>query len=113
MAAMASMRVGAGVSRAVLTEGLWRGELLPGVDIQSEQDIDEFIRANAESVYHPCGTCKMGEDETAVVDSQCRVHGIDGLRVADASIFPQITSANTNAPTIMVAEKVADHIKRD
>jgi choline dehydrogenase len=87
-------------------------ELQPGVAVQSDAEIDAFIRTHAESAYHPCGTCRMGatEDPMAVVDPECRVIGTQGLRVADSSIFPQITNGNLNAPSIMVGEKAADHI---
>ncbi|MFV2089607.1 MAG: GMC oxidoreductase, partial [Pseudomonadales bacterium] len=89
----------------------YRGEeLAPGSKIVNDRAIDEFVRSNAESAYHPCGTCRMGTDPEAVVDAECRVHGIDNLRVIDASVFPHITNGNLNAPTIMVAEKVADSI---
>jgi len=74
--------------------------------------LDDFIREHAESAYHPCGTCRMGRasDPAAVVDPQARVIGVDGLRVADSSIFPRITNGNLNAPSIMVGEKVSDHL---
>jgi len=87
-------------------------EIQPGDECQSDEQIDEFIRQHAESAYHPCGTAKMGsrEDKMAVVDPECRVIGVDGLRVADSSIFPQITNGNINGPSIMVGEKAADHI---
>ncbi|MCU4652823.1 choline dehydrogenase [Roseibacterium sp. SDUM158016] len=87
-------------------------ELLPGGDAQDDDAIDAAIREHAESAYHPCGTCRMGrrEDPMAVVDPQARVIGIEGLRLADSSIFPQVTNGNTNAPSIMVGEKAADHI---
>lgn len=89
----------------------YRGhEIQPGADAQSDQALDDFVAANAQSAYHPCGTCKMGEDELAVVDPQCRVRGISGLRVVDASIFPHITNGNLNAPTIMAAEKIAAEV---
>jgi choline dehydrogenase len=87
-------------------------EIQPGEHCQSDDAIDEFIRQHAESAYHPCGTAKMGspKDPMAVVDPQCRVIGVEGLRVADSSIFPQITNGNINGPSIMVGEKAADHI---
>lgn len=90
----------------------YRGdEINPGYGTKTDDEIDAFIRANAESAYHPSCTCKMGEDKMAVVDSETRVHGIENLRVADSSIFPTIPNGNLNAPTIMVGEKAADHIK--
>jgi choline dehydrogenase len=87
-------------------------EIQPGKDVQSDAQIDEFIRQHTESAYHPCGTCKMGSarDETAVVDHECRVIGIENLRVADSSIMPQVTNGNLNAPTLMIGEKASDHI---
>ena len=91
----------------------YRGEeLIPGAQAQSDADLDETIREHTESAYHPCGTCKMGraDDPMAVVDPQGRVIGVDGLRVADSSIFPRITNGNLNAPSIMVGEKMADHV---
>ncbi|MGF1622370.1 MAG: choline dehydrogenase [Rhodomicrobiaceae bacterium] len=91
----------------------YRGkEIQPGSAVQSDDELDGFIREHAESAYHPCGTCRMGraEDETAVVDPQCRVIGVEGLRVVDSSIFPRITNGNLNAPSIMAGEKAADHI---
>ena len=88
-------------------------ELSPGADVTSDAEIDRFIAARVESAYHPCGTCRMGraDDPGAVVDPQGRVIGLDALRVVDASIMPRITSGNLNAPTIMLAEKIADAIK--
>ncbi len=91
----------------------YRGkEIQPGESCRSDDDLDRFIADHVESAYHPCGTCKMGSahDETAVVDPECRVIGVDGLRVVDSSIFPQITNGNLNAPSIMVGEKAADII---
>jgi choline dehydrogenase len=87
------------------------GELHPGTTVQSDKEIAEFIRAEAETLYHPVGTCKMGNDSMAVVDPRLRLHGIDGLRVVDASVMPRIIAGNTNAPTIMIAEKAADIIR--
>jgi choline dehydrogenase len=89
----------------------WRGhELDPGVDVQSDAEIDRYIREQADADYHACGTCRMGSDEMAVVDPQLRLRGIDGLRVVDASVMPRLVSGNTNMPVIMVAEKAADLI---
>ena len=91
----------------------YRGkEISPGAEVQSDDDLDAFIREHAESAYHPCGTCRIGarNDAHAVVDPECRVIGVDGLRVADSSIFPRITNGNLNAPSIMTGEKAADHI---
>ena len=87
-------------------------EIQPGAAVQSDAELDDFIRAHAESAYHPCGTCRMGraDDADAVVDPQARVIGVEGLRVADSSIFPRITNGNLNAPSIMVGEKVSDHL---
>ena len=91
----------------------YRGEeLQPGTDIDSDEAIDMWVKNNVESAYHPCGTCKMGADDDpmTVVDTDCRVVGLEGIRVVDASIFPAVTNGNINAPTIMVAEKASDLI---
>lgn len=87
-------------------------EIQPGPAVQSDDEIDAFIRAHAESAYHPCGTCRMGraDDPRAVVDPEAKVIGVDGLRLADSSIFPTIPNGNLNGPSIMVGEKAADHI---
>ncbi len=90
----------------------YRGdELAPGEAVQSDDEIDAFVRETVQSAYHPSGTCKMGADPMAVVDPQARVHGMEGLRVVDSSIMPAITTGNLNAPTIMIAEKAADAIR--
>jgi choline dehydrogenase len=87
-------------------------ELAPGASRTTDDEILDWVRATAETTYHPVGTCKMGNDPMAVVDAQLRVHGIEGLRVADASIMPTLTSGNTNAPSIMIGEKAADMVLR-
>ncbi|WP_421565297.1 choline dehydrogenase [Ochrobactrum sp. EDr1-4] len=91
----------------------YRGaEIQPGAKVQSDDEIDNFLREHVESAFHPCGTCKMGsvDDPMAVVDPECRVIGVEGLRVADSSIFPRITNGNLNGPSIMTGEKASDHI---
>ncbi len=87
-------------------------EIQPGAQAQTDAELDTFIREHVESAYHPCGTCRMGrpDDPEAVVDPEARVIGVEGLRVADSSIFPRITNGNLNAPSIMVGEKVSDHL---
>lgn len=87
-------------------------EIQPGAELQTDEELNGFIRDHVESAYHPCGTCKMGavDDPMAVVDPEARVIGVEGLRVADSSIFPQVTNGNLNAPSIMTGEKVADHV---
>ena len=93
----------------------YRGdEIQPGLDVQTDEEIDRWVRDNVESAYHPCGTCRMGPEDQAgsVVDTQCRVIGLTGLRVVDASVFPTVPYGNINAPVIMVAEKAADLILR-
>ena len=89
-----------------------RHEIQPGEHVQTDDELDAAIMEHVESAYHPCGTCKMGaaDDPMAVVDPECRVIGVDGLRVADSSIFPRITNGNLNGPSIMVGEKASDHI---
>ncbi|MEC9198308.1 MAG: GMC oxidoreductase, partial [Pseudomonadota bacterium] len=90
----------------------YKHEIQPGDAVQSDDELNGFIKEHVESAYHPCGTCKMGDrnDPMAVVDEQCRVIGVNGLRVADSSIFPRITNGNLNSPSIMTGEKAADHI---
>lgn len=87
-------------------------EIQPGADVQSDDELNGFIAEQAESAYHPCGTCRMGrrDDPMSVVDPEGRVIGVDGLRVADSSVFPRITNGNLNAPSIMVGEKISDHL---
>jgi choline dehydrogenase len=91
------------------------GEYSPGSAVKTDAQIEQFVRAKAETIYHPVGSCKMGPatDPMAVVDSQCRVHGLEGLRVVDASVMPTLVGGNTNAPTIMIAERVASFIQSE
>ncbi|MBT4044462.1 MAG: choline dehydrogenase, partial [Rhodospirillaceae bacterium] len=87
----------------------YRGEeYSPGASVDSDEAIEQWIRENSETAYHPIGTCRMGQGPNTVVDEQLKVRGLDGLRIADASIFPTMPSGNTNAPSIMVGEKCAD-----
>jgi len=88
-------------------------EIAPGATQTTDDDILDWVKRVAETTYHPVGTCKMGVDAMAVVDPRLRVHGIAGLRVADASIMPALTSGNTNAPSIMIGEKAADMVLRE
>lgn len=110
-----TLLAGVKISRQILQQQAFdrfRGEeIVPGLETQSNEDIYTFIRNTAESLYHPVGTCKMGNDSMSVVNSKLQVHGLKGLRVVDASIMPNIIGGNTNAPTIMIAEKAADTIK--
>jgi choline dehydrogenase len=108
----AAIRLTREIFRQAPLAGYRGAEIMPGETAQSDEELDDFVRENVESAYHPCGTCRMGavEDVTSVVDSECRVIGTEGLRVADSSIFPEITNGNINAPSIMVGEKAADMI---
>ena len=105
------------ISREILAQKAfdrYRGApILPARTDLSDSELVDFIRAKAESVYHPVGTCRMGSDVEAVVDPQLRVNGVEGLRVIDASVMPSLIGGNTNAPTIMIAERAADLIKAD
>ena len=91
--------------------GLIKREAIPGAEVQSDEAIDEHVRATAGTTQHPVGTCAMGVGPSAVVDSKLRVHGIEGLRVVDASVMPDVPGGNTNGPTIMIAEKASDIIR--
>ncbi len=113
---LADLRRGVRLAREILAQAAlapYRGaELLPGEAVQSDDALDEWLRGAVETCYHPVGTCRMGRDHgSSVVDASLRVHGLDGLRVVDASVMPEIVSGNTNAPTIMIAEKACDVIR--
>ncbi|HEY8265944.1 MAG TPA: choline dehydrogenase [Steroidobacteraceae bacterium] len=113
---LAEFRAGVRLTREIFAQKAfdpYRGrEIQPGKDVQTDDEIDAFVRAKVESAYHPSCSCKMGRssDPMAVVDPQGRVYGVEGLRVVDSSAMPSITTGNLNAPTIMLAEKMADHV---
>ena len=102
-----AMRITRRIMSAPAMRDIATDEIAPGVNIQADDELLDWVKRNAETTYHPVGTCKMGSDPMAVVDDQLRVHGMEGLRVADASIMPTLTSGNTNAPSIMIGEKAA------
>lgn len=108
------MREGLKIMRDVIGQNAlkpYRGpEMSPGESVKTDEEIDTFVRQNAETIYHPVGTVRMGADERAPLDGQLRLRGVDGLRVVDASVMPTLIGGNTNAPTIMIAEKAADMI---
>ena len=110
----AAIIAGLKLSRQILHAQVFNGsggaEIYPGKDVQTDDEWLDYAYRHGSTVYHPVGTCKMGTDRQAVVDPELRVHGVAGLRVVDASVFPKMTSSNTNAPTLMIAEKAADMI---
>lgn len=109
-AIVAGLRLCRKIVHASAFDGYGGEEMYPGKNVQSDDEWLDYAYQNGSTVYHPVGTCKMGTDKRAVVDPELRVHGVAGLRVVDASVFPKMTSSNTNAPTIMIAEKAADMI---
>jgi choline dehydrogenase len=110
---ISAIRIACAVMTAPAMAPMQVTEIAPGKDRRSDDEIIDWVKGAAETTYHPVGTCKMGNDAMAVVDSRLRVHGIAGLRVADASIMPTLTSGNTNAPSIMIGEKAADMVLAD
>ena len=108
-----AVRIACSIMRAPALAHMQITEIAPGPDRRSDDEILDWVRKAAETTYHPVGTCKMGSDAQAVVDARLRVHGIAGLRVADASIMPTLTSGNTNAPSIMIGEKAAAMVLED
>ena len=108
-----AIRIARSIMTAPALAPLQVTEMAPGTSRTTDDEILDWVRQAAETTYHPVGTCKMGSDPMAVVDPQLRVHGIAGLRVADASIMPTLTSGNTNAPSIMIGEKAADMILKN
>jgi choline dehydrogenase len=112
---LADMVDGIRLARQLVHQAAWDGirqdEITPGVDVSSAADIAEFVRQRTGTSYHPSCACRMGIDDDAVVDSECRVNGVTSLRVVDASVMPRVTTGNLNAPTVMIAEKIADRIR--
>src|SRR4029077_1549224 len=107
---LAAMRKGRELMATSPLKEITGEEIAPGAQLQTDEELLDWVRNNAETTYHPVGTCKMGIDPMAVVDPELRVHGIEGLRIADASIMPTLTSGNTNAPCIMIGEKCAQMV---
>ena len=102
------------IMQAPALKGITVEEVLPGPAVDSDEQMLQYFRENSGSIYHLCGSCAMGADEQkSVVDKRLKVHGLDGLRIVDASIFPNVTSGNTHAAVLMVAEKGADLILQD
>ncbi len=110
---VAAVNIARAIMRAPAMQKLQLTEDGPGPDVNTHDEIIDWVKRTAETTYHPVGTCKMGSDAMAVVDHRLKVHGIEGLRVADASIMPTLTSGNTNAPSIMIGEKAADLVLQD
>ena len=108
--AVESIKVARKIAKASPLKKYIIDEFVPGESYISDEQLLEAAKNNSQSIYHPVGTCKMGHDDSSVVDDQLKVHGISGLRVVDASIMPELISGNTNAPTMMIAEKAADMI---
>ena len=109
---LAGMRIARRISQSKSLSTLIDHEIRPGASIHSDEGLIDYARSTGQTCWHPAGTCRMGRDPHAVVDADCRVYGLERLRVVDASIFPFLTSSNTNIPTIMVAEKISDQIKQ-
>ena len=104
---------GSDISKTTIMNNLNAKEVAPGIDVTNDAELEKFLKATALSVYHPVGTCKMGLDSTSVVDPELRVHGVEGLRVADASILPQLISGNTNAICNVIGVKCADMVEQN
>jgi choline dehydrogenase len=110
---LAGMKMTRSIFAAPMIAQHSQGEIMPGPHVRTDDELLDYARQTGTTIYHPVGTCRMGDGPSAVVDSRLRVHGIGGLRVIDASIMPTLTTGNTNAPTIMIGEKGAQMIKED
>lgn len=110
---VAALRVAREVMAAASFRALHGGEVFPGPEKTTDAALSDYVRRYAKTDFHPVGTCRMGDDAMAVVDNRLRVRGLEGLRVADASIMPSIVSGNTNAPAIMIGERAAEFIVQD
>ena len=107
-----SIHITRNLVNAKALDGIRGDEYKPGAKVETDDEILDWVGRTAETAYHPVGTCKMGSDPMAVVDERLRVNGVQGLRVADASIMPQVTGGNTNAPSMMIGERAAALIQR-
>ena len=105
------LKVGREVTRASSFARYRAVEVQPGPAVQGDAALTEYIRRAAATVHHPCGSCRMGRDDEAVVDEKLQVHGVEALRIVDASVFPHVVGGNTNAAVVMIAEKAADMIR--
>jgi choline dehydrogenase-like flavoprotein len=105
------LKIGRQVTQAASFARYRAVEVQPGPGVQDDAALIDYIRRAAATVHHPCGSCRMGPDDNAVVDEKLRVHGVQALRVADASVFPHVVGGNTNAAVVMIAEKAADMIR--
>ncbi|MBT3535442.1 MAG: choline dehydrogenase, partial [Rhodospirillaceae bacterium] len=112
-ALIAGLRIARDIGTQPALQPYLEFEMNPGLDVQSDDEFLSYARETGSTVYHPIGTCRMGQDALAVVDDRLRVHGLEGLRVIDASIMPTLVSGNTHAPTVMIAEKGAEMILAD
>jgi choline dehydrogenase len=111
--AIDSIKVARKIAKANSIKNNILDEYVPGYSFESDEELLEVAKNHSQSIYHPVGTCRMGHDEESVVDDRLKVHGVTGLRVVDASIMPELVSGNTNAPTMMIAEKAAEMILSD
>ena len=112
-ATVAGMRAARAIAHSAPMQPFVRREVGPGPQATDDEALLEYARDRGATIFHPSGTCKMGSDPLAVVDTRLRVHGVAGLRVIDCSIMPVLVSGNTNAPVIMIAEKAVDMIRED